>query len=81
MSKTDELIKKGLIQEKKEKLKNKEVLIKSHWDSLYATYVPNKLHPEKHDLNDLRLLASNLLIEIEEYKLIKDELDDLEGKK
>jgi len=80
MSKTDDLIKKGLIQEKKEALRNTEVILNSHWESFYVTYVPNKMHPEKHDTKDLRLLASNLCTAIDDYKLINKELDELEGK-
>ena len=71
--------KKGLIVEKGEALKSAKVNIKSHWESLTYLYVDNKLKPENHKLNDLRVLASNLFQEIELYQDLHAEIEELKN--
>lgn len=77
MSDNTTIFNKGMIVEKEEKLKAIKVRINSHKDSFDFEYVKNKLHPERHDLEDLRVLASNLISEIEAYEETFREIEEL----
>jgi len=79
MSENAKIFSKGLIAEKEQKLRETKVRINSHKESFDFEYVKSKLRPERHNVDDLRVLASNILSEIESYQETYREIEELKN--
>ena len=79
MSDNSRIFNKGLVAEKEAKLKEIKVRLKSHKESFDFEYVKNSLHPERYNLSDLRVLMSNIALEIDSYQNVYAEIKDLKS--
>lgn len=77
MATKEDIFRKGLKAKKEEELAEHKTQIESCWESIQFLYVDDQFHPEKIDVNKMRILCSNMIAAIEAYQETKAEIAEL----
>lgn len=77
MSTDEEIMKAGMRVTKEKELAKHRVDIDTHKQAIDFTYIKNKMHPERIDLNQLRVLCSNFIASIEAHQDTHREIEEL----